>query len=81
MSSDGGIDETFFLREFAIGNGEINLLHSPVFELPGQLTIGFVTFGDDHNTGSIFIQTVHDAWPQYTIGPRQVFAMVEEGID
>jgi hypothetical protein len=62
MSSDGRIDQTFLFTELTIGNGQINLFYGAVFKLIGQLMICLIVFGDDHDTGSIFIQTVDNTW-------------------
>jgi hypothetical protein len=81
MSSDGGINEAFFLTESSIRNGRIDFVHSPVFKLLGQMVKSLVLFGNNHDAGSILIQSVHNAWPQDAINPGEIFTMIKKGID
>jgi hypothetical protein len=81
MSSNSRIDQTFFLSELPIGDGQIDFLYSAILKLLDQLLISLIILRDNHHPGCILIQAVNDAWPQDTVNSTKVVTMVEEGID
>ncbi|OPZ72823.1 MAG: hypothetical protein BWY80_01054 [Firmicutes bacterium ADurb.Bin456] len=43
--------------------------------------MGQVVFGRYDQTGSVFIQPVHDPRPRYSADPRQIPAVVQQRVD
>jgi hypothetical protein len=61
VAPNGSLDQSFLLRNSARDQCYIVLRHTPLFELPLQMTERSIVFGYNDDTGSIAIQPVNDS--------------------
>ena len=64
-------DELFFLGD-AIDDSEILSAQSAGFELISEMDVDFVVFGDDHESGGVFIESMNDSGPEITTNCAEI---------
>jgi hypothetical protein len=69
------------LREAWNTKRQIELLHLSFRELSGQSHVRDVILGDHKASASLFVEPVHDAWPQFATDSAQVRNAMEQRIN
>ena len=81
MPSDGKVDDPFGLWHRTVDQGKVLFSGLAHLELPAQGFMGPVVFGDHQTSRRVLVQTVDNAGTQHAADPRQVAAMMQQGID
>ena len=63
-AGDGKIDDTGFLFRFSMDDGEVGLLHLSIGEAFFERFKCFLCFGDEEESGGVFVQSMHNAGAQ-----------------
>ncbi len=81
MPSDRLIDLTGRPFNQAMHQGTIAPLDGMLFELPGQLKVGMIVLGRNHDARGISIEPMDDTGSQLAANPGEVIAMMQQGVD
>ena len=73
-------DRAVIGARLTVNEGKIFLLDSPIFELLGECLVALAVFGDHNEPTGIFVEAVHDAWPERIAGFQQA-EMMKQGVD
>ncbi len=78
MDAERGIDAVTGEVGGAVDDCEVGFFDFSVLELFGDFPLGGIVFGDDHNAGRIFIESMNDAWPGFAEPGGEFFIMEDE---
>jgi hypothetical protein len=65
----------------AVDDGEVFFFDGAVLELPCDLPLRDVVFGDDHNAGGVAVEAMDDAGSEFAQAGRQLAGIMSQGID
>ena len=81
VPSHGGLDPSAVRLRIPVNEGLVGLLHLMALELPGQPPVGLVGFGHHQQSGGLLVETVDDPGAQHAADPREIAAVVQQGVD
>ena len=81
MPPHGRLDPAPIRLRIAVDEGLVGLFHLVALELSGQPPVGRIGFRHHEKAGGPLVETVDDPGAQDAADPREVAAMVEEGVD
>ena len=81
MAGDGSVDHTLGGWGDTVADCEIRLGHLATTKCQGQAVVGAFLLGDHQEARCVFVQPMDDARSFRSSDARQIFAMLEQGID
>jgi len=81
MPGNGSVNPTALMGKNAMDQRNIFLLDGPFFELPGKKLMGHIIFCHKQEPGSIFIEPVNNAGPEFSADARKIFAMFQKAVN
>ena len=64
IPENGKVNSPIFTGNYTMGQGDIFFFDGAIFELLRKGLMGHIVFGNDHESGGVFIESVNDAGPE-----------------
>jgi hypothetical protein len=64
-----------------VDDGHIGFLDGSIFELSGQSPVGFIAFGDEHDSGGVAVEAVEDSRSPFAADGAPFFSVKDESVD
>ena len=81
VTIDGRVDDALATGKHAVAHREIGLGDLSASKGQRQGLVGAVGLGHHHETGGVLVEAVDDPRARHTADPRQVVAVVKQGVD
>jgi hypothetical protein len=81
IASYGSKDGAAISRYEAVHERNVGLLRGTLSELRRELPVRLVVLGDNQQAARFFIQTMNNAWAQFTADARKISEAVEQRVD
>lgn len=81
IASDPPFDDPFRGRGDTVGQGEVDLFHPSSGKLLGEIPVDRIALCNDETTGGIAIEAMDNSRSENPADPREVFTMIEKGVD